>query len=55
MSNRLLLGVEDGGGGCGVEGGGMDGSLEWEVMKVVVGLKELMEWEEWEMMELVEQ
>ena len=25
MSNRLLLGVEDGGGGCGVEGGGMDG------------------------------
>ena len=25
MSNRLFLGVEDGGGGCGVEGGGMDG------------------------------
>ena len=25
MSNRHLLGVEDGGGGCGVEGGGMDG------------------------------
>ena len=25
MSNRLLLGVEDGGGGCGVEGDVMDG------------------------------
>ena len=24
MSNHLLFGVEDGGGGCGVEGGGMD-------------------------------
>ena len=27
MTNRNLLGVEDGVGGCGVEGGGMDGEV----------------------------